>query len=108
MTAEQLQALQAASAKEKLDPSKIEVIPPSKPGEKGITIKELEKLRAARAQEKVNPDEMEVVPGKPGEKGMSVGQLRAVQAANPPMKKEDIPPAPIFSAPNSGNTKKPN
>jgi hypothetical protein len=61
----------------KIDPLDIEVLPPNKPGEKGITQREILKMRGEKKE--LNPLDMEILPPKnPGEKGVTQRELQAV------------------------------
>ena len=78
----------------KIDPLDIEVIPPQKPGERGITQRELNAMMAQKA--KVDPLDIEVIPPqKPGERGITQRELNAMMAQKTkvdPLDIEVIPP----------------
>jgi hypothetical protein len=62
----------------KIDPLDIEIFPPNKPGEKGITQRELQKTQGVKKE--INPLDIEVLPpNKPGKKGMTQQELQIVQ-----------------------------
>jgi len=65
--------------KEFINPGDFEVIPPTKPGEAGITQKKLKEIEAHRT--KVDSDNIEVIPpAEPGGKGVSMGEVKAQQS----------------------------
>lgn len=84
----------SARAVSKIDPMDIEVIPPTKPGEKGITLRELDGTKEYR--EKINPLDVEVIPPKnPGEKGITIRELKEMRTNKNeinPLDIEVIPP----------------
>jgi hypothetical protein len=72
-----------------------EVVPPSAPGESGVTRRELEKMKAAQPQ--IDPmDEVVIPPTAPGEKGLTrreLENLQKQQAVMDPMDQEVVPPS---------------
>jgi len=73
----------------KIDPQDIEVAPPNKPGERGITQREIDAIRAK--QEKIDPGDIEVMPpDKPGEKGITQRELDAIIAKQKKIDPGDI------------------
>jgi hypothetical protein len=77
-----------------IDPLDLEVIPPEKPGAKGITERELIALH--QQQNRMDPLDFEVIPPeKPGEKGITERELIAMlagQEQGDPLDLEVIPP----------------
>jgi hypothetical protein len=72
-----------------------EVVPPSAPGEKGLTRRDLENLKAA--QPKIDPMDEEVIPpAAPGGKRITRRELENMQKQQPavdPMDEEVVPPS---------------
>jgi len=80
------------ASKQPADPDTIEVIPPRKPGERGLTQKQVDALKPAAT---ADPDAIEVIPPrKPGEHGLTQKQVDALKpaAATDPDAIEVIPP----------------
>jgi len=76
-----------------LDPGDIEVAPPEKPGEKGLTLRELDAIIAK--QKEIDPGDIEVIPPeKPGEKGITQRELDAIIAKQKKIDPGDIEVAP--------------
>jgi hypothetical protein len=64
------------------DPSKVTMTPPSKAGERSITVKEFDGMQTGK--EKLDPNKVEVVPpSKPGEKGVTVAEFERKRASQP-------------------------
>jgi|GEM_PF-2094497 len=76
------------------DPLDIEVIPPDRPGDRGITQRELDQILAKK--DKIDPLDIEVVPpNKPGEKGITqreLNELKSKQEKPDPLSIEVVPP----------------
>jgi hypothetical protein len=72
-----------------------EVIPPAKPGGRGVTLEEVNAMEAANRE--VDPSTAEVIPpAKPGGRGVTLEEVNAMEAANrevDPSTAEVIPPA---------------
>jgi hypothetical protein len=83
------------SSSSKIDPLDIEILPPSKPGGKGITQRELLKMQGEKKE--INPLDIEVLPpSKPGEKGITQREIQGTQEYREkidPLDIEVIPPA---------------
>jgi hypothetical protein len=79
-----------------VDPDKVEVIPPSQRGGRGVTLGEIKARRTGLKQ--VDPQRVEVIPpGKPGKAGMTLGAINALKASAKltqvdPQRVEVIPP----------------
>jgi hypothetical protein len=80
------------------DPDLMEVIPPRRPGEPGVTLGEIKALRAAQSEQQVDPQLREVIPPRrPGEPGVTMREIKALRAAQSeqqadPQLREVIPP----------------
>jgi len=81
-------------ASNSFDPLDIEVVPPDRPGDKGITQRELNQILAQR--KKIDPLDLEVVPpDKPGEKAITqreLNELKSKQEKPNPLSIEVVPP----------------
>jgi len=70
-----------AENRKAVDPRSIEVIPPDKPGGRGVTQAELDALRASEPQ-LTDPRSIEVIPPeKPGGRGVTQAELDALKAS---------------------------
>jgi len=77
-------ALPQARLLERTDPDSIEVLPPSVPGGRGITLAEVK--AAAAAAKPVDPDLLEVLPPTvPGGRGITLSEAKAAAAAANPV-----------------------
>lgn len=73
----------------KIDPLDIEVIPPEKLGEKGITVRELKSMGGNKKE--INPLDIEVIPPKKlGEKGVTVRELKEINTKQTLVKPSEI------------------
>jgi len=76
------------------DPLDIEVIPPQKPGEPGITQRELDEIK--KSQTNIDPLDIEVIPPqKPGKRGVTQRELDEIKKSQTnidPLDIEVIPP----------------
>ena len=89
----------------KIDPQDIEVIPPEKPGERGITQREIDAIRAM--QKKIDPGDIEVIPpDKPGERGITQRELDAIIAMQKKIDPKDIEVIPPENSGESGITQR--
>jgi hypothetical protein len=60
-----------------MSPYEIEVLPPNKPGEKGVTMAEMAATQEQRKDLNINWNEMEVLPpSKPGEPGITLSEVQ--------------------------------
>jgi hypothetical protein len=84
----------ASTRQKEVGPLDAEVIPPQKPGERGVTQRQLEAMRKRQAT--IDPLDIEVIPPqKPGERGVTQRQLEKMQkrqATIDPLDIEVIPP----------------
>lgn len=77
----------------------IQVIPPTEPGEAGITLKEIQAIEAQRV--KISPDDIEVIPpAEYGGKGVSLKESNAQQSIQKPaiFKETELAPPAGFDA----------
>ena len=73
----------AVNLKDVINPGEIQVIPPTEPGEAGITLKEMQAIEAQRA--KISPGDIEVIPpAEVGGKGVSLKESKAQQSHQKP------------------------
>ena len=71
-------------------PLDVEVIPPQKPGERGVTQRQLEAMK--KSQKTIDPLDIEVVPPqKPGERGVTQRQLDEMQKSQKTIAPQAIP-----------------
>jgi len=66
---------------EKYGAENIEILPPTEPGEKGVSYAEIQKVlnRNQQALDQMSPYEIEVLPpNKPGEKGVTMAEMSAI------------------------------
>ena len=93
VTPRQQKAIVSTRQKE-VGPEDVEVIPPRKPGERGVTQRQLEAMQ--KSQKTIDPLDIEVIPPqKPGERGVTQRQLEAMQKRQvtiDPLDVEVIPP----------------
>jgi hypothetical protein len=72
------------------DPLDVEVIPPQKVGERGITQRQLEEMR--KRQKTIDPLDIEVVPPQnPGERGITQRQLEEMRKSQKTIAPQAIP-----------------
>jgi hypothetical protein len=67
---------------EKYGAENIKILPPTEPGEKGVSYAEIQKVikQNQQALDQMSPDEIEVLPpDKPGEKGVTMAEMAATQ-----------------------------
>jgi len=80
---------------QRTDPGKIEVVPPARSGERGLTRAELNAKAGSTAP--IDPASVEVVPpSKPGERGLTRAELKAMAdsaAPEAPASVEVVPPS---------------
>jgi len=80
---------------QKIDPRDLVVIPPDRPGEKGVTLREIEEARRSSKHES-SPDDVVIPPEHPGERGVTLREIeearRSSKHESSPQDAELIPP----------------